>query len=118
MTGDQAACLEGVELLGDGLTTVEVKRGTRRPERATSLPPARAASSIEAGAKQALGDLNAVEPYDPGKPCEIKVEYKWTDPVAKLRYRHGVELRRRPHDRLSRRRLVDGVEAVLLLSRP
>ena len=37
-------------------------------------------------------DLNAVKPYDPGKPCEIKVEYKWTDPVAKLRYRHGVEL--------------------------
>src|SRR6266480_3409412 len=28
VTGDQAACREGAELLGDGLTTVQVKRGT------------------------------------------------------------------------------------------
>jgi len=38
-----------------------------------------------------LSDLNAVHPYDPGKPCEIKVEYKRTSPVDKLRYRVGVE---------------------------
>jgi D-amino peptidase len=91
VTGDQAACLEGSELLGEGLTTVQVKRGTGVLS-ARNLVPSRAREAIEEGAKQALGDLNAVEPYDPGKPCEIKVEYKWTDPVAKLRYRHGVEL--------------------------
>src|SRR6476646_4873803 len=91
VTGDQAACREGSELLGDGLTTVQVKRGTG-VQSARNLVPSRAREAIEAGAKQALGDLNAVGPYDPGKPCEIKVEYKWTDPVAKLRYRHGVEI--------------------------
>jgi D-amino peptidase len=90
VTGDGAACREGTGLLGDGLTTVQVKRGTG-VQSARSLVPSRAREAIEAGAKQALSDLNAVKPYDPGKPCEVKVEYKWTDPVAKLRHRHGVE---------------------------
>ncbi len=31
-------------------------------------------------------------PYDPGKPCEIKVEYKSTSPPQKLRFQPGVEL--------------------------
>jgi D-amino peptidase len=90
VTGDQAACQEGKELLGDGLTTVQVKRGTG-VQSARSLVPSRARELIEGGARQALEDTQAVPPYDPGKPCEIKVEYKWTDPAAKLRYRHGVE---------------------------
>ena len=56
------------------------------------IPPVRArASSIEAGAKKALADLKAVPPYDPGSPCEIKVEFKRTGPAAELRYRAGVE---------------------------
>src|SRR3954451_13053490 len=91
VTGDQAACREGTDLLGDGLTTVQVKQGTG-VQSARNLVPARAREAIEAGAKQALETLDAVAPYDPGKPCAIKVEYKWTDQVAKLRYRHGVEL--------------------------
>jgi len=90
VTGDQAACREGKELLGDGLTTVQVKHGTG-VQSARNLVPSRAREAIEAGAEQALQDVKAVPPYDPGKPCEIKVEYKWTDPVAKLRHRHGVE---------------------------
>jgi len=90
VTGDQTACAEGEELLGDGLTTVQVKRGTG-VQSGRSLVPSRAREAIEAGAKQALSDLNAVHPYDPGKPCEIKVEYKRTSPVDKLRYRVGVE---------------------------
>ena len=47
---------------------------------------------LPAGAKEALSNLQAVEPYDPGKPCEIKVEFKGTGSPAKLRYRAGVEL--------------------------
>ena len=90
VTGDQTACAEGEELLGDGLTTVQVKRGTG-VQSGRSLVPSRAREAIEAGAKQALSDLNAVHPYDPGKPCEIKVEYKRTGPVDRLRYRTGVE---------------------------
>src|SRR5689334_17900164 len=90
VTGDQAACSEGAELLGEGLTTVQVKRGTGVLS-ARNLVPSRAREAIEAGAKQALSDLNAVHPYDPGKPCEIKVEYKRTGPGDKLRYRVGGE---------------------------
>jgi D-amino peptidase len=91
VTGDQAACAEGKELLGDGLTTVQVKQGTGVTS-ARMIPPPRARELVEAGAKQALSDPKAVAPYDPGKPCEIKVEYKWTEPAAKLRYRSGVEI--------------------------
>jgi D-amino peptidase len=91
VTGDQEACAEGKELLGDGLTTVQVKQGTG-VRSARMIPPPRARELVETGARQALSDLNAVPPYDPGKPCEIKVEYKWTEPAAKLRHRSGVEL--------------------------
>jgi D-amino peptidase len=91
VTGDQAACAEGTELLGDGLTTVQVKEGTGVMS-ARMIPPPRARELVEAGAEQALSDPKAVAPYDPGKPCEIKVEYKWTEPAAKLRHRAGVEL--------------------------
>jgi len=91
VTGDQAACREGTELLGEALTTVQVKRGAG-VQSARNLVPARAREAIEAGTKRALQDLDAVKPYDPGKPCAIRVEYKWTDPVAKLRYRHGVDV--------------------------
>ena len=99
MTGDQAACSEGSELLGAGLTTVQVKRGTGVLS-ARNLVPSRAREAIEAGTKQALSDLNAVKPYDPGKPCEITVEYKWTDPGRQAPLpprRRAVD---RPHDRL------------------
>jgi D-amino peptidase len=90
VTGDEAACREGKDLLGEGLTTVAVKQGLGSKS-ARMLAPKRARELVEAGAKQALSNLEAVEPYDPGKPCEIKVEFKWTDPPDKLRYRAGVE---------------------------
>jgi D-amino peptidase len=91
VTGDGAACAEGKSLLGDGLTTVSVKQGLGAKS-ARLLPPLRARELVEAGAREALSDLQAVQPYDPGKPCEIKVEFKGTGQAAKLRYRAGVEL--------------------------
>jgi D-amino peptidase len=91
VTGDDAACREGTELLGDRLTTVKVKQGLG-VKSARLLQPGRARQLVEAGSKQALSDLKAVEPYNPGGPCEIKVEYKWTAPAASLRHRAGVEL--------------------------
>ncbi len=42
----------------------------------------------EAGA---LSDLSAVAPWDPGRPCEIRVEFKNTEAPDKLRFRAGVE---------------------------
>src|SRR4051812_9267311 len=91
VTGDDAACREGKELLGEGLTTVSVKEGIGIKS-ARLLPPKRARELVQAGAEKALSDLKAVAPYDPGKPCEIKVEFKWTNPAAKLRNRPGVEI--------------------------
>jgi D-amino peptidase len=91
VTGDRATCREGRELLGDGLTTVEVKIGLGRYS-ARHLPPVRARELIEAGAKQSLKDLSAVKPYDPGKPCEIEVEFTSPDRLVEYRNRKNVEV--------------------------
>ena len=91
VTGDEASCREGRELLGEGLTTVPVKWGLGIGS-ARMLPAAKAREAIEAGAKQALSDLSAVQPYDPGKPCEIRVEYKHTHAVDQLRRVPAVEV--------------------------
>src|SRR5207237_6601231 len=74
VTGDRAVCREGRELLGQGLTTVEVKEGLGRFS-ARQLPAQRARERIEDGAKRALADVQAVAPYDPGRPAEIQVRF-------------------------------------------
>jgi len=91
VTGDRATCREARELLGDGLTTVEVKVGLGRFS-ARNLPAVRARELIEAGAKQSLQDLSAVKPYDPGKPCEIEVEFTSPDRLEEYRNRKNVEV--------------------------
>lgn len=90
VTGDEASCEEGRALLGEGLTTVAVKRGLGSGS-ARMLPPVRARELIEDGARRALADLRAVAPYDPGRPCEVKVEFKRTTEADRLRFRPGVE---------------------------
>jgi D-amino peptidase len=91
VTGDRATCREATALLGDGLTTVEVKVGIGRYS-ARSLPARKAREVIEAGAKRALQDLKAVQPYDPGRPCEIEVRFTTTDRLEEYRHRRGVEV--------------------------
>jgi D-amino peptidase len=91
VTGDLASCREGKELLGQGLTTVSVKQGLGRFS-ARQLPAPVARERIEAGARQALENLSAVAPYDPGEPCEITVDFNTSDHVEKYRYRPGVEI--------------------------
>ena len=90
VTGDEATCAEGRELLGEGLTTVVVKRGLG-VHSARMVPPVRARELIEEGARRALSDLSAVAPWDPGRPCEIRAEFKNTEAPDKLRFRPGVE---------------------------
>jgi D-amino peptidase len=90
VTGDEATCDEARALLGDGLTTVPVKRGLGAAS-ARMIPALRARELIEEGARQALSDLSAVKPYDPGSPCEIRVEFKNTSAPDRLRARAGVE---------------------------
>lgn len=86
VTGDSQVCEEARALLGDGLVTVAVKEGLGRYS-ARHLPAARARDRIEEGAKRALADLKAVAPYDPGRPCEIRVEYNHADGPEKYRQR-------------------------------
>jgi D-amino peptidase len=89
VTGDEAVCREGRALLGDALTTVSVKKGLGRFS-ARSLTPARARELIEDGAKRALADLGAVAVYEPGKPCEIRIEFTTPDRLVEFRNRKGV----------------------------
>jgi D-amino peptidase len=91
VTGDRAVCREGQELLGDGLTTVEVKEGLGRFS-ARMKTPARARELIEEGAKRALSDLSAVAPYDPGRPCEIEIDFTSPDRLQEYANRKGVEV--------------------------
>src|SRR6478752_7520784 len=91
VTGDDAACREGTALLGDGLTTVAVKKGLARFS-ARQFPAPKARELIEAGAKQSLADLKAVAPYEPGKPSEITIDFNTSDHVEKYRHRPGVEI--------------------------
>src|SRR6187397_1058988 len=90
VTGDRAVCREGLELLGSGLTTVAVKTGLGRFS-ARQVPPLRAREMIEDGARRALQDLSAVEPYVPDRPCEITIEFMTPDRVVEYRNRRGIE---------------------------
>lgn len=91
VTGDRAVCREGSDLLGAGLTTVEVKEGLGRFS-ARMLTPVRVRELIEEAAKRALKDLLAVKPYDPGRPCEIRIDFTSSDELEKFRNRKGVEV--------------------------
>jgi len=91
VTGDRATCSEATALLGSGLTTVEVKVGLGRFS-ARSKTPQRARELIEEGAKKALQNLEAVDPYNPGKPCEIEITFTTPDRLVEYRNRRGVEL--------------------------
>jgi D-amino peptidase len=91
VTGDRAVCAEGRGLLGEGLTTVEVKEGLGRFS-ARMLTPSRARELIEEAAKKALSDLSAVAPYDPGRPCEIEIDFTSPDRLQEYLNRKGVEV--------------------------
>jgi D-amino peptidase len=90
VTGDQATCREGVELLGPGLTTVAVKQAFGRHS-ARQVAPQRARHMIEAAALDCLRDLEAVAPYDPGRPCEIRVQFTHTAAFQDFRKKPGLE---------------------------
>jgi D-amino peptidase len=91
VTGDRATCREAQALLGDGLTTVAVKQGLGRFS-ARHISPLRARELIEQAAVAALGNATAVGPYDPGKPCEIRVELATSEAVDPFRNHPVVEI--------------------------
>ncbi|MFI5048469.1 MAG: M55 family metallopeptidase [Gaiellales bacterium] len=91
VTGDQAACREGTALLGAGLETVQVKTALGRFS-ARHKTPAVARELIEAGARRAVSNPGGVKPYDPGHPCEIRVELATSDHAEQYRHRPEVEI--------------------------
>jgi hypothetical protein len=54
--------------------------------------PRRARELIEEGARTALSDLSAVAAYDPGRPCEIAIEFTTPDRLQEYANRKGVEV--------------------------
>lgn len=91
VTGDDAVCRESKALLGDGLTTVSVKKGLTRYS-ARQIPPVRARQMIEDGAYQALQNLSAVKPYVLTSPTTITIEVDRVEKMADFKSRYGVEL--------------------------
>lgn len=91
VTGDKATCEEAASLLGDELITVPVKEGLGRYT-ARHIPPLRARLMIEDAARRAVQERPQVPVYNPGKPCEIKVEVVSPDRAEPYRYKHGLEL--------------------------
>jgi D-aminopeptidase len=59
---------------------------------ARNLTATRARALIEDAATRALRDLAAVPPYDPGRPCEIAVDFTTADRLEEYRNRRGVEV--------------------------
>src|SRR4029079_13829295 len=62
VTGDDAACTEGRTRLAEWWPPVAFTPGVGAVS-AGQIPPVRARAMIEAGAKRALSDLGAVEPW-------------------------------------------------------
>ncbi|MBI3537520.1 MAG: M55 family metallopeptidase [Chloroflexi bacterium] len=91
VTGDEATCNEARDLIGDGLTTVAVKKGLSRYS-ARQIPPIRARKMIEEGAARALQNLRATKPYVPARPTTITIELSTVDSASEFRGRHNVEL--------------------------
>src|SRR3954466_5624819 len=90
VTGDRAVCEESQALL-PGVTTVEVKQGLGRFS-ARQKTPAKARELIEAGAKAALKDGGKGQPYDPGRPSVVEVDFTSPDRVDEYRNRKNVEV--------------------------
>ena len=110
VTGDAATCGEAKALLGDGLTTVEVKKGFGRYS-ARHMTPVTAREAIEKAAEAALGDL------DRGRSLSSRGSGGDHGGAARLRPRRAVpqslghRVPGRPHHRFESRRLVDRLEA-------
>lgn len=91
VTGDTATCVEARALLGESLDVVEVKQGITRSS-AVMVAPKRARALIEEAAASAVSNPNSVAPYNPGNPCEIRVEFNTPDSTASPEQRQGVTI--------------------------
>jgi len=90
ITGDDATCKEGRELLGDGLHAVSVKKGLTRYS-ARNIPPKKARQMIEEAARESLSSPIETKPYVPAKPTSIHVDLGTVDGAKEFKGRYGVE---------------------------
>ena len=116
VTGDDAACDEATELLGQSLVTVPVKQGLGA-QSARNVAPLRARTLIEEGARRALADLFGRRALPSGQPVRDpgRVQEHTSARSSPPPPRRGTA--ERPHDRLARRHLVGRVAPVLLVGR-
>ncbi len=91
VTGDEDTCAEASDLLGEGLTTVAVKKGFGKFS-ARHLAPARARELIQEAATLALARRADVAPYVPARPTEIEVEFMGPEHAQEYRHKHGLEI--------------------------
>jgi D-amino peptidase len=91
ITGDEATCREGRELLGEKLQTVAVKKGLSRYS-ARNIPPIRARNMIEQGVKRALESRPWPRPYTPARPTTITIDLSTVDSATEFMGRPGVEI--------------------------
>jgi D-amino peptidase len=89
VTGDEAACAEARELLGD-VETVAVKKGIDKFS-AELLPPAVAQARIRDAAARALGRLTDFTPYRLAPPYTLGVEWNSTAIAAAVGLVPGVK---------------------------
>jgi D-amino peptidase len=73
VTGDEAACREAREFLGENVVTVSVKKGHGR-ESCLMVPPARAHDLIRAGAKEAMSRVQLCRPFKMQLPMRGRLE--------------------------------------------
>ena len=91
VTGDEASCRRGPG--APRRRSDHCRRQERpRPVQCAAVPGAEGARADRGRRASALGDLKAVAPYDPGKPCEITVDFNTSDHVERYRFRPGVEI--------------------------
>ena len=91
ITGDEATCREGRQLLGDHLATVAVKKGLSRYS-ARNIPPIRARQLIQDGVTAALKNRNWPKPYVPTRPTTITIDLSTVDSANQFKGKHNVEL--------------------------
>ncbi len=105
VTGDDAACAEAREFLGEQIITVSVKEGYSR-ESCRMIPPARAHQLVQEGAAAALKVIDRCRPYKIDLPIRARLQLG----SRELADKHGGRLSQRVDDRTFERTMESALE--------
>lgn len=72
LTGDDVACQEARDLLGAGLTCVEVKKAVSRYS-AVSYPFNETLAKLKSASREALGKVKQCQPFKPPSPSTLEI---------------------------------------------